>query len=283
MPSTEIDPALGWLRPPRIARNVLLPEPDCPITPRNEPSGTTRSRPRRACTGAPSPAKVFCRPRTSMKRAALSSSGRSAAGTARVVSSCLVRLHGRCSHTLSPCGGLARHSARSASVGSSLAGAERRIEGGEGAGERRRRHRGDAEQRRPRRPARPRRAPAARRRSPPCRRRSRARRRSRRRRPPRCSTSRVICACRKPMARNTPISVVRSLTEPIMVRNTTRTSMPTTTPTIARLKPLNSFTACRRLCDRLADGRDLARWAARPRAGARPGPRMRPSRRPRPR
>ena len=50
------------------------------------------------------------------------------------------------------------------------------------------------------------------------------------------------------MARNTPISVVRSLTEPIMVMNTTRTSMPTTTPTIARLKPLNSFTACMRLC-----------------------------------
>ena len=50
------------------------------------------------------------------------------------------------------------------------------------------------------------------------------------------------------MARNTPISVVRSLTEPIMVRNTTRTSMPTTMPTIARLKPLNSFTACIRLC-----------------------------------
>ena len=43
----------------------------------------------------------------------------------------------------------------------------------------------------------------------------------------------MMCTCRNPMARNTPISRVRSLTEPITVRNTTSASMAMTTPTIA--------------------------------------------------
>ena len=47
---------------------------------------------------------------------------------------------------------------------------------------------------------------------------------------------RVGCPRRKPMARNTPISWVRSLSEPIIVMNTTSASMAMTTPTIAQLK-----------------------------------------------
>ena len=46
-------------------------------------------------------------------------------------------------------------------------------------------------------------------------------------------TSRVMWTRRKPMARNTPISRVRSLTEPITVMKTTSASIAITTPTMA--------------------------------------------------
>ena len=44
---------------------------------------------------------------------------------------------------------------------------------------------------------------------------------------------RVMCTRRKPMALNTPISRVRSLTDPMTVMNTTKASMAMTTLTIA--------------------------------------------------
>ena len=101
---------------------MLLPEPDCPITPRNVPSATTRSRPCRARTGAPSPLNVFRRPRMSMKRApALVAGHRDGGLAARLAGLGLGRVAALVMDVLHlSLHGWPGHSARSASVGSSL-------------------------------------------------------------------------------------------------------------------------------------------------------------------